>query len=291
MRCDCHNGWRCSKTRKATSIRIDPWWIVLNLILLIASTTPLVLASSRQEQLQLQFRVAATLNAQLPYHHMANPSSPNKDDTATTQADAAAREAALRRMTTRAAGSAITHSTTAAAASSISGPPQLLQQHDQQQRRDPIYLYSSLVAGMGSGAVSAVVCAPLDLVRTRLQVWGDIVVVGGGSKSGGGGISSSSSRLAVMSMFRDIVQRDGIKGCFRGLTATLLTVPFFWGVYCEYIPGILVDERVVLYRVTYSVSFDYSYTVLYESFSSCNAERRATFSTGTGGMHNVLYGV
>ena len=111
-------------------------------------------------------------------------------------------EAKLRRMTTLAAGSALAH-----ASSNIS-------------TRDPIYLYSSLVAGMGSGAVSAFVCAPLDLVRTRLQVWGDVV--------------NSSRQQAVITMFRDILQTDGIAGCFRGLTATLLTVPAFWGVYCEY---------------------------------------------------------
>jgi hypothetical protein len=110
-------------------------------------------------------------------------------------------EAKLRRMTTLAAGSAITH-----ASSHISS-------------RNPVYLYSSLVAGMGSGAVSAVVCAPLDLVRTRLQVWGDVV--------------HSNRQQAVITMFRDILRTDGIAGCFRGLTATLLTVPAFWGVYCE----------------------------------------------------------
>ena len=40
--------------------------------------------------------------------------------------------------------------------------------------RDPVYLWSSLFAGVGSGALSSVICAPLDLVRTRLQVWTDL---------------------------------------------------------------------------------------------------------------------
>ena len=161
---------------------------------------------------------------------------PNKNEHAANQllVAAAEKEAALRRMTTRAALSAITHSTPTPTPTTTDGKQQ---QQYKQQRRDPIYIYSSLVAGIGSGAVSAVVCAPLDLVRTRLQVWGDVVVVAGsssGSTTSGTSSSSNSSRQAVMGMFRDIVQRDGIKGCFRGLTATLLTVPFFWGVYCEY---------------------------------------------------------
>ena len=34
------------------------------------------------------------------------------------------------------------------------------------------FLISSLIAGCSSGALSSVLCAPLDLVRTRLQVSG-----------------------------------------------------------------------------------------------------------------------
>jgi Mitochondrial carrier protein len=94
-------------------------------------------------------------------------------------------------------------------------------------KRDPVFLYSSLVAGLVSGTASSIVCAPLDLVRTRLQVWGDVI---GTAKKGEG----PSSRWFVFHMFRDIFRNEGIAGCFRGLTATLLTVPTFWGVYCEF---------------------------------------------------------
>jgi hypothetical protein len=52
-------------------------------------------------------------------------------------------------------------------------------------------------------------------VRTRMQVWG--VVVGGKSQS-------------VVHVIKDIVRTDGFKGLFRGLSATLVTVPLFWGV-------------------------------------------------------------
>lgn len=146
--------------------------------------------------------------------------------TTTTKRTAGEEDVKLRRMTTQAAASAITHASsrnipaaapsarrTTTATTNTATTSTIAQ-------RDISYLYSSLFAGMSSGAVSAFVCAPLDLVRTRLQVWGDVA---GGSR-----------RLAVWTMFRDIVAADGVKGCFRGLTATLLTVPAFWGVYCTF---------------------------------------------------------
>lgn len=88
------------------------------------------------------------------------------------------------------------------------------------QPRDYNHLYSSLVAGAASGALASVLCAPLDLVRTRLQVWGEI--------RGKMGVIS-----LIPHMIRDIVAKEGWRGCFRGLGATLITVPAFWGVYCK----------------------------------------------------------
>ena len=77
---------------------------------------------------------------------------------------------------------------------------------------------SSLIAGVGSGSLASVVCAPLDLVRTRMQV--------------AGGIEGKSARSAkVISSIQEIYLSDGIRGCFRGLGATLATVPAFWGLY------------------------------------------------------------
>ena len=87
--------------------------------------------------------------------------------------------------------------------------------------RDPIYLWSSLVAGAGRGALASVICAPLDLIRTRLQVWTAVK----GSK---GEAASTLPR-----MLNDIIKSEGWRGCFRGLGATLVTVPLFWGIYCK----------------------------------------------------------
>lgn len=86
--------------------------------------------------------------------------------------------------------------------------------------RDYVHLYSSLFAGAGSGAMASVICAPLDLVRTRLQVWGE--------RRGQLGAVS-----LIPNMIKEIVAKEGWRGCFRGLGATLITVPAFWGVYCK----------------------------------------------------------
>ena len=79
-------------------------------------------------------------------------------------------------------------------------------------RDQTAYLWSSLLAGVGSGALASIACAPLDLLRTRLQV--------------GGPTTLSASRLLL-----DILKTDGYTGVFRGLGATLATVPLFWGLY------------------------------------------------------------
>ena len=48
------------------------------------------------------------------------------------------------------------------------------QKQPSQNEHNPLFIWSSLVAGAGSGALASIVCAPLDLIRTRLQVWGEL---------------------------------------------------------------------------------------------------------------------
>lgn len=86
---------------------------------------------------------------------------------------------------------------------------------------DPLHLYSSLVAGVGSGIAASITCAPLDLIRTRLQVWGEVT-------------GKQGTLTVIPQMIREIVRNEGWTGCFRGLGATLITVPAFWGVYCKW---------------------------------------------------------
>ena len=77
---------------------------------------------------------------------------------------------------------------------------------------------SSLAAGVGSGLLASVVCAPLDLLRTRMQVAGGLQ-----------GTPAHSTK--IMTSLKEIYLTDGMRGCFRGLGATLATVPAFWGLY------------------------------------------------------------
>lgn len=76
---------------------------------------------------------------------------------------------------------------------------------------------SSIVAGVGSGSLASIVCAPLDLLRTRMQVVG--------------GLENGSTNPKIIKSIYEIYASDGIRGCFRGLGATLATVPAFWGLY------------------------------------------------------------
>jgi len=82
-------------------------------------------------------------------------------------------------------------------------------------QRNTAFLVSSLIAGVGSGILASIVCAPLDVLRTRLQVWGDL----------------SGQRASGVHVVKDIMRTEGWRGAFRGLGATLLTVPLFWGMY------------------------------------------------------------
>jgi hypothetical protein len=76
------------------------------------------------------------------------------------------------------------------------------------------------MAGAGAGAVAAVVCAPLDVLKIRFQVQG------------------ASNRLYRNGIVRTLVRikrEEGVHGLFRGLGPSLMTVPLFWGIWwCTY---------------------------------------------------------
>eukprot|EP01036_Dinobryon_divergens_P023513 gene23513-31864_t len=74
-----------------------------------------------------------------------------------------------------------------------------------------------MIAGAGAGAICTVVCAPLDVLKVRLQVQGQL------------GLNQYSDSLFrnTFQIFRD----EGIRGAFKGVGPALLTVPIFWAVY------------------------------------------------------------
>jgi len=92
---------------------------------------------------------------------------------------------------------------------------------NQLQKQHQTSFFSSLLAGVGSGSLASVVCAPLDLVRTRMQVIGGI-----NNKQ-----HPTITNPRIVQSLHQIYLSDGIRGCFRGLGVTLATVPAFWGLY------------------------------------------------------------
>jgi solute carrier family 25 folate transporter 32 len=95
------------------------------------------------------------------------------------------------------------------------------------RRDDPKRFYASLLAGAGSGALSSVLCAPLDLVRVRMQVWGQVR----GQRGGGAASTTAAAGVPIRQLLREIRRNEGYRGFFKGLGATLLTVPVFWAIY------------------------------------------------------------
>jgi Mitochondrial carrier protein len=93
----------------------------------------------------------------------------------------------------------------------------------------PFDFNRSLVAGVISGAAASILCAPLDLIKTRLQVYSLVVVQ---ESVAGTAASRPLTSTTLWRLWRDMAA-EGWRGYFRGLPATLVTVPAFWGVYCK----------------------------------------------------------
>lgn len=167
---------------------------------------------------------AGTESAYGPEEHAAEHDATDNDSTAQQSAQAQAHEATTAAVsydnnadarTVPASTKQMKTKDTAAITSAATPPVSVATNKNTSHHRDSVYIWSSLVAGIGSGALSSVMCAPLDLVRTRFQVWSDL------------NMPSATLRQA----FVDIYQKEGWRGYFRGLGASLVTVPAFWGCY------------------------------------------------------------
>jgi len=93
----------------------------------------------------------------------------------------------------------------------------------------------ALVAGSASGAVSAIVCFPLDLVRRRMQLLPEVPPV---TPQDGASCGASASTAApppppppcrprapsMASVARTVMLRDGVRGFYRGIAPELAKV-------------------------------------------------------------------
>lgn len=70
---------------------------------------------------------------------------------------------------------------------------------------------------MGAGILCTILCAPLDVVKVRLQIQG--------------GLKMHKYDGNIVGMLRGIYREEGIRGIFRGVGPALCTIPLFWGVY------------------------------------------------------------
>ena len=86
--------------------------------------------------------------------------------------------------------------------------------------------------GAGAGALSTVICCPLDVAKVRIQVQGKIGIL-------------KYSATNTISAVSTIAKEEGMRGLYKGLGPALLTVPLFWSMYwCTYnrVKEVLVEE-------------------------------------------------
>jgi len=72
------------------------------------------------------------------------------------------------------------------------------------------------VAGTGAGAFSTVLCSPLDVAKTRIQVQG---------------VTGSAKYRGVSGALMTILREEGIRGWYLGITPAVCSVAVFWSVY------------------------------------------------------------
>ena len=77
------------------------------------------------------------------------------------------------------------------------------------------FAFTSIRGGI-SGMISALICSPLDVIKTRIQAR-TLKEVGDENK-----LSHFAKTM------RDLYRKEGIRGYFRGITPTLCAVPIFW---------------------------------------------------------------
>ena len=112
------------------------------------------------------------------------------------------------------------------------------------------------IAGAGAGLATTIVCSPLDVAKTRLQVQGAILVQESAKRPPPGGAPPSPAArrrsppnaafgvnarhsctlrapkyVGLLPTLGTIWAEEGVRGWFRGLAPALVTMPLFWGLY------------------------------------------------------------
>lgn len=79
-----------------------------------------------------------------------------------------------------------------------------------------------VLAGAAAGSVCAVVCSPLDVARTRLQVQATLLPATGGA------VPAARPYTGLLSALHRIGAEEGIRGFFSGYGTAAIIVPTFW---------------------------------------------------------------
>ncbi|XP_078445845.1 nicotinamide adenine dinucleotide transporter 1, chloroplastic-like [Wolffia australiana] len=83
-------------------------------------------------------------------------------------------------------------------------------------------LLCNAAAGASAGAIAATFVCPLDVIKTRLQVYGLPNITSSGRRS---------TRGLIFSSMQHIIENEGCRGLYRGLSPTILALLPNWAVY------------------------------------------------------------
>uniref|UniRef100_A0A1D1Z142 Mitochondrial substrate carrier family protein W n=1 Tax=Anthurium amnicola TaxID=1678845 RepID=A0A1D1Z142_9ARAE len=81
-------------------------------------------------------------------------------------------------------------------------------------------LFCNAVAGAAAGSIAATFVCPLDVIKTRLQVYGLPNIP-----------SSGRRNSLIISNLQQIIKNEGFRGMYRGLSPTILALLPNWAVY------------------------------------------------------------
>jgi len=79
------------------------------------------------------------------------------------------------------------------------------------------FTINSMIAGAGAGLLCTFLCAPMDNLKVRMQVQGQL------------GLNKYKGGLFLNT--QQIIREEGVRGLYKGVGPAMMTVPIFWGFY------------------------------------------------------------